>query len=300
MRKFAIYFMACLTVCAQQIDKPTTTLKDLGDQKEAARADATERLQVTEGAEPILRKKVGPNPGDDLLAEAPFIQLRLMTCLIKGDYGRRLSAIYSNAADAAASAAKEIDAKASAPVAPSAEAAKARQELNESIRREAELRARPTLNGVDKVELDGLPAYIQRLRETIAIYDEVEKSHSKGARTSEVANQMREREASLRILVKEADGDAGFFNAQCVSEGAQLERIDQLQRDKKMQWEYDRLTGGPRVPPPADKGGNGAVPTAATGTSDADKLKEDERILSDPDEMLKRADHLKQLNRQGN
>jgi hypothetical protein len=41
------------------------------------------------------------------------------------------------------------------------------------------------------------------------------------------------------------------------------------------------------------------VPTPPKGPSDAEKLKEDERILSDPDELLKRANRLKQLSDQG-
>jgi hypothetical protein len=197
MRRIALFLMLSFSVCAQtQIDKSTTTLQDLGDQKEAARAETEQRLKVTDGALPILQKKMGSNPGDDLLAEAPFIQLRLMTCLIKGDYNRHLSAIYSKAADAAANAAKEIDAKTQTPAAPSADAEKARQELNESIRREAELRRRTPLNGVERVELDALPAYIQRLRDTVAIYDDVEKSRSKDARTGGMADQMRENVAT--------------------------------------------------------------------------------------------------------
>ena len=210
------------------------------------------------------------------------------------------SRIYADAADAAAIAAKEIDAKGGVSLAPPAEATEARQNLDEAIRRKAELRAKPTLNGVEKAEMEGLPAFENQLRETIAIYERIEKSRPTPARSSVMARQMKEKEALFSIKVKQADANTKFYNAQCVAELSQLQWIDQTERNNYLLHQYDRLTEGQVAPnPAAEKGRNAAAPTVA-GPSDAEKLKEDERILSDPDEMLKRADRLKQLSGQGN
>ena len=301
MRKIAVCFILCATVFAQkQIDLPTTAAKDLADQKEAARGEATERLHVVEGAEPIMRKEVGSNPGDDPQAEAPFIQLRLMGCLIKFDYSRRISLIYSNAANAAANAAKEIDAMASTPVAPSAEAAEAQRDLNEAIRREAELRAQPSLNGVEKVELEGLPAFEKQLRDTIAFYEQIGKSRSKPSQSSDMGNRMREMEALLRVLLKETDVNTRFFKAQCESEREQLQSIAQIKREKETEEEFRRVIGGRDVSHTAGgKDGNTSSPMVAPAPSDAEKFREDERTLSDPDALKKREEYLRQISGQG-
>jgi hypothetical protein len=295
----AICITLCVTVRAQQIDKPTTG-QDRADKLDAARAERADKLVVIDGAEKTLRNKLGPDLGDDPSAEAPFIHLRLMACLVKGDYSRLASKIYADAADAAASEAKEINARAGVSMTPLAQATEARQNLDEAIRREAELRAKPTLNGVEKAEMDGLPAYESQLRETIAIYERIEKSSATPGRSSDLARQWREKEALLRIRVREADGNTKFYNAQCVGELSQLRDIDQAERDNRALHEYDRLTKGLAAPiVAADEGGNPAEPTAVMGPGDAEKLKEDERILGDPDEMLKRAEYLKQLRGQG-
>ena len=181
------------------------------------------------------------------------------------------------------------------------EAAEARQNLDNAIRRDAELRAKPTLNGVEKLELDGLPAFETQLRDTIAIYERIEKSHPTAAMSSDMARQIREKEALLRMKAKQAEANTQFYNAQCVDELSQLRWIDQAKDEYRLLHRYDRLTEGQAAAPGvgADKPSNSAVPMPAKSLSDTEKLKEDERILSDPDEMVKRANRLEQLSRQG-
>jgi hypothetical protein len=297
-RRMTICSMLCVGVWAQQLDKPTA--QDLADQRDSARAERASKLKVIGEAANIIRRQLGPDLGDDPKAEAPFIHLRLMECFVKGDYSRRASKIYVNAADAAFTAAKEIDAKAGVSMASPPEATEARQNLDEAIRRDAELRGKPALNGVEKVELDGLPAFENQLRETIAIYERIEKSHPTAARAGDLARQMREKEAFFRVKVKQADANTKFFNAQCVDERSQLRWIEQVERGAQLLHQYDRLTEGQAAPKDAaDKGSGAAAPKASEGQSDAERLKEDERILSDPDEMLRRANRLKQLSGQG-
>jgi hypothetical protein len=300
LREIPLCMMLSFTIWAQQIDK-TSPAQDLADQRDAARTERAGKLNVIQGAEKILRDKLGPDVGDDPGAEAPFIHLRLMACLVKGDYSRRVSKIYAHAADAANIVAKELDAKAGVSTASSTEATEARQNLDDAIRRDAELRAKATLNGVEKAEMDGLPAFENQLRETIAIYERIENSHSPDAPSGDMSRQMRQKEALLRMKAKQADANTQFYNAQCADELSQLRWIDQAQRAGRLLHEYDRLANGQAAPDvPADKGWNSAVPAPAKDDpSDAEKLKEDERILSDPDELLKRANRLKQLSGQG-
>jgi hypothetical protein len=299
LHAIAICITLQVTLCAQQIDK-TSPAQDLADQRDVARAERTDKLNVIHGAEKILRARLGPDVGDDPRAEAPFIHLRLMACLVKGDYSRRVARIYTHAANAAATAAKEFDAKAGVLTASPSEATEARQNLDDAIRRGAELRAKPTLNGVEKAEMDGLPAFENELRETIAIYERIEKSHPTTAWSSDMARQMREKEALLHMRAKQLDGNTQFYNAQCVDELSRLQWIDQAENENRLFHEYDRLTEGQIAPDvDADKRWNSGDPIAAKGPSDTEKLKEDERILSDPDEMLKRANRLKQLSGQG-
>jgi len=259
----------CVTVQAQQFDKSSTP-QDLADQRDAARAEREGKLQVIYGADVKLRDKLGADLGDDPGAEAPFIHLRVMACLVKGDYSRRASKIYTDAA-------KEIDAKAGVSVPPPAEATEARQNLDEAIRREAELRAKPVLNGVEKAELDGLPPFENQLRETIAIYERIEKSRPTAARSSDMALQMREKEALFRVKVKESDANTKFYNAQCVYEQSQLQWIDQAQRDDLLLHQYDRLTDGQAIPNVAPaKHGNVAASAAVARPSDpTGKLEQD-------------------------
>ena len=95
---------------------------------------------------------------------------------------------------------------------------------------------------------------------------------------------MSEKEALLRMKAKQADANTQFYNAQCMDELSQLRWIDQAQHAGRLLHEYDRLANGQAAPDVStDKRSNGAVPTPAEGPSDAEKLKEDERILSDPD-----------------
>ena len=299
LRKIAFCMMLSVTIWAQQIDK-TSPPQDLADQRDTARSERAGKLTVIQRAEKILRDKLGADVGDDPGAEAPFIHLRLMACLVKGDYSRRVSKIYADAADAADIVAKELDSKVGVSTASSTEATEARKNLDDAIRRDAELRAKPTLNGVEKAEMDGLPAFENQLRETIAIYERIENSHSTDTMSSAMARQMREKEALLRMKAKQADANTQFYNAQCIDELSQLRWIDQAQHAGRLLHEYDRLTNGQAAPDvSADKRSNSAVPTPPKGPSDAEKLKEDERILSDPDELLKRANRLKQLSDQG-
>jgi hypothetical protein len=294
LHRIAICMTLSVTVWAQQIDKPAT-VQDLADQRDAARAERADKLNVIDGAERILRVKLGPDLGDDPRAEGPFIHLQIMACLVKGDYSRRASKIYADAAEAAATAARELDAKAGVSTAPPAEATEARRNLDEAIAREVELRAKPTLNGVEKAELDGLPAFESQLRETIAIYERIEKSSPVAARSSDMARQMREKEALFRIKVKQADVNTNFYNAQCVDARSQLRGIAQAESDDRVLHQYARLAEGQAVP---NVPGNAAAPTTVAGLGTVEKLKEDERTLSDPDAMLKLADHLKHLSGQ--
>ena len=298
LRKIPICMILCVTTWSQQIDKPAS-VQDRADQRDAARGERASKLKVIDGAETILRHRLGSDHGDDPNAEAPFIHLRLMACLVKGDFSRRASKIYADAADAAAAEVKESEAEYGVPLVPLFEAAEARQKLDEAIHREAELRAKPTPNGVEKAELDGLPAFENQLRETIAIYERIEKSTA-AARSSDMARRMREREVLLRMKVSQADANANFYNAQCLDEFSQLRRIDQSGRDSRLLHQFDRLTEGQAPSNIAGNTGSSAgAATEAEGPSNAEKLKEDERILSDPDEMLKRANRLKQLSSPG-
>src|SRR4051812_5263096 len=121
LREIALCLMLSFTIEAQQIDK-TSPAQDLADERDAARTERSARLNVIHAAEEILRGKLGSDVGDDPGAEAPFIHLRLMKCLVKGDYNRRVSKIYTHAADAADIVAKELDAKGGVPASSSTEA----------------------------------------------------------------------------------------------------------------------------------------------------------------------------------
>ena len=297
LRKIAILLTLAATLWAQQYDK---SVRDLADQRDAAAAERTDKLKVIVGAEKILRDRLGPDLGSKLIAEAPFIHLRLMACLVKGDFSRQASKIYTDAAEKAAQAAKEYEASNGPVRASSPEATEARQSLDEAIRRETELRAKPALNGVERAELDGLPAFMQQLRNTIALYERIEQPGPAVARANDMARQMREKEALFRLMAKGEDGNTKFYNAQCTNEYSQLEWIDQAERDNQTIQEYDRLGEG-RPLPTARPAGAGAPrrrprPQARTIRRSSRKTS---GLLSDPDELARRVEHLRQLSSQG-
>jgi len=297
LRKIAILLTLAATLLAQQYDK---SVRDLADQQDAAAAERTDKLKVIVGAEKLLRDRLGPDLGSELIAEAPFIHLRLMACLVKGDFGRQASKIFADAAEKAAQAAKEYEASTGAPRSSSPQAMEARQSLDDAIRREAELRARSALNGVERAELEGLPAFMQQLRDTIALYERIEQPGPAVARANDMARQMREKEALFRLMVKQEDGNTRFYNAQCTNEYAQLEWIDQAERDNQTIQEYNRLGEGRTAPNGAvGRSGRAAATAVAAGPDDKEKLKEDERTLSDPDELARRVERLRQLSSQG-
>src|ERR1035441_1320075 len=229
LRKISSILTLAATLWAQQYDK---SVRDLADQRDAATAERTDKLKVIVGAEKILRDRLGPDLGSKLIAEAPFIHLRLMACLVKGDFSRHASKIYTDAAGKAAQAAREYEASNGRVRTSSPEATEARQSLDEAIRRETELRAKPALNGVERAELDGLPAFMQQLRNTIALYERIEQPGPAVARASDMARQMREKEALFRLMAKGEDANTKFYNAQCTNEYSQLEWIDQAERDR--------------------------------------------------------------------
>jgi hypothetical protein len=296
-RKISFLLTLAATLWAQQFDR---TVRDLADQRDAATAERTDKLKVIVGAEKILRDRLGPDLGSKLIAEAPFIHLRLMACLVKGDFSRHASKIYTDAAGKAAQAANEYEASNGRVRTSSPEATEARQSLDEAIRRETELRAKPALNGVERAELDGLPAFMQQLRNTIALYERIEQPGPQVARASDMTRQMREKEALFRLMAKGEDANTKFYNAQCTNEYSQLEWIDQAERDSQTMREYDRLGEGRTAPNGAAGGSGRATATAvAAGPDDKEKLKEDERALSDPDELARRAERLRQLSSQG-
>ncbi len=296
-RKIATILTLAATLWAQQYDK---SVRDLADQRDAAAAERTDKLKVIVGAEKILRDRLGPDLGSKLIAEAPFIHLRLMACLVKGDFSRQTSKIYTDAAEKAAQTAKEYEASNGPVKVSSPEATEARQNLDEAVRREAELRAKPALNGVEKAELEGLPAYMQQLRNTIVLYERIEQPGPAVARANDMARQMREKEALFRLMAKREDVNTKFYNAQCTNEYVQLEWIDQAEQDNQTIQEYDRLGEGQTAPNgAAGRSGRAATPAAAASPDATEKLKEDERTLSDPDELARRVEHLKQLSGQG-
>jgi hypothetical protein len=245
LRMLTILLVLVATLLAQQYDK---SVRDLADQRDAAAADRTDKLKVIVGAEKILRDRLGPDLGSKLIAEAPFIHLRLMACLVKGDFSRQASKIYADAAEKAAKAAEEYEASMGAPRGSSPQATEARRSLEDATRREAELRVKPALNGVERAELDGLPAFMQQLRDTIALYERIEQPGPAAARANDMARQMREKEALFRWMVKQEDANTKFFNAQCTQEYTQLEWIDQAERDNQTMREYDRLGEGRTAP----------------------------------------------------
>src|ERR1017187_8752547 len=296
-RKIAIILTLAATLWAQQYDK---SVRDLADQRDAAAAERTDKLKVIVGAEKILRDRLGPDLGSELIAEAPFIHLRMMACLVKGDFSRQTSKIYTDAAEKAAQAAKEYEASNGRVRTSSPEATEARQSLDEAIRREAELRAKPALNGVERAELDGLPAFMQQLHNTIVLYERIEQPGPVVARANDMARQMREKEALFRLTVKEEDANTKFYNAQCTNEYSQLEWIDQAERDHQTIQEFDRLgEGRTALNGAAGRSGRPSAPAAAASADDKEKLKEDERDLSDPDKLAQIAERLRQLSSQG-
>ena len=297
MRKIGILLTLTAALWAQQYDK---SVRDLADQRDAASAERTDKLKVIVGAEKIVRSRLGPDLGSKLIAEAPFIHLRLMACMVKGDFSRQAAKIYGNAAEKAAQAAREYEASTGVPRGSSPQATEARQQMEEATRREAELRAKPTLNGVQRAELEGLPAFIQQLRNTIAIYERIEQPGPAVARSNDMARQLREKEALFRLMAKQEDGNTRFYNAQCTNEFTQLEWIDQAERDNQTIQEYDRLGEGRTAPSAAvSRNWPGTATPVAAGPDDKEKLKEAERVLSDPDELARRFEHLKQLSGQG-
>ena len=153
---------------------------------------------------------------------------------------------------------------------------------------------------MERAELDGLPAFMKQLRDTIALYERIEQPGPAAARANDMARQMREKEELFRWMVKQEDANTKFFNAQCTQEYTQLEWIDQAERDNQTMREYDRLGEG-RTAPNGAAGGSGRATATAVGAGpdDKEKLKEDERALSDPDEMARRAERLRQLSSQG-
>ena len=182
----------------------------------------------------------------------------------------------------------------------SPEATEARQSLDEAIRREAELRAKPALNGVERAELDSLPAFMQQLRNTIVLYERIEQPGPAVVRANDMARQMREKEALFRLMAKREDANTKFYNAQCTNEYSQLEWIDQAERDNQTIQEYDRLGEGLPAPRGATgRSGRASAPAAAASPDDKEQLKEDERALSDPDELARRVEHLRQLSSKG-
>ena len=290
LRKIAILLTLAATLWPQQYDK---SVRDLADQRDAAAAKGADTLQVIAGAEKILRDRLGPDLGSKLIAEAPFIHLRLMACLVKGDFSRQVAQIYRDAAEKAAQAVKEHDASTGTPRVSSPQATEARQKLEDAIRREEELRTKPALNGVERAELEGQPAFIQQLRNTIALYERIEQPGPAVARANDMVRQLGEKEALFRLMAKQEDVNTNFYNAQCASEYAQLEWIDQAERDTRTIQEYDRLGGGPTAPNgAAGRSGRAATPAAAASPDHTEKLKEDERILSAPDELARRLEHL--------
>jgi hypothetical protein len=294
--RIAILLTLAASLWAQQYDK---SVRDLADQRDAAAAEGADKLKVISGAEKILRDRLGPDLGSKLIAEAPFIHLRLMACLVKGDFSRQASKIYGDAAEKAAQAAKEYDTT-GAPRASSPQATEARQKLDEAISREEELRAKPALNGVERAELDSLPAYMQQLRNTIVLYERIEQPGLAVARANDMARQMREKEALFRLMAKQEDVNTKFYNAQCTNEYVQLEWIDEAEHDNLTIQEYDRLGQGQTGPNgAAGRSGRATATSVSASPGDSEKLKEDERALSDPDELARRVEHLKQLSGQG-
>ncbi|QOY88165.1 hypothetical protein [Paludibaculum fermentans] len=297
MPKIGIFLTLTAALWAQQYDK---SVRDLADQRDAASAERSDKLKVIVGAEKILRERLGSDLGSKLIAEAPFIHLRLMACMVKGDFSRQASKIYAEAAEKAAKAADEYEASTGAARGSSPQATEARRSLEDATRREAELRAKPALNGVEKAELEGLPTFMQQLRDTIALYERIEQPGPAAARAKDMARQMREKEALFLWMVKREAGNTKFYNAQCMNEFGQLEWIDQAEHDNQTIREYDRLGEGRNAPSGAVRPSERATATAGTpGLDDKDKLKEADRILSDPDELVRRFEQLKQLSGQG-
>jgi len=296
LKRTLIVLTAAVLLRAQQTDK---SVRDLADQKDAATAQLTDKIKVILGAEGILRTRVGPDMGSNPMAEAPFIHLRLMACLVKFDFSRQVIKIYGDAAEKAAQAAKEYESETGATKVSSPQATEARQQLEDALRRQAELDAKLTLNGVEKAELEGLPAFIQQLRNTIALYERIEQPGPAVGRAQDMARQLREKEQLFRLMAKQEDVNMKFFDAQCTDDYAQLVSIGEAERDKQLMAEYARLGAGAVALGAAGRGVSATSPPPAEHTADAEKLKEDERAWSDPDELTQRVEQLKQLKEQG-
>jgi hypothetical protein len=278
---------------AQQTDTPVTAA-DTVDRVNAAEKERRDKIRIDNGARVILLKRLGSDPGSDPAAQAPFIELDLRTCLANGDYKRTMKQIYTDAAGATGRLAKELLAKASAPVTVVAGPAVAAidAQIADAQHRNAELEAKGTLNNSEKQELVDLGSLERQLQEARTVYLRMMSGAGDAAKSTAAAEEMAEKEVQFRSEARKADAHAAIFNLQCDNDRKLLVGIDQHANEHQMLDVWGKVPGGETVPKVNVTPQNIAAPTGVSN-SEMDKFKEDELILRDPEELQKRLDYLR-------
>ena len=273
------------SLLAQQLDKPV--VDDLGEQRNAAKADHKRESDKTEATERALRKLAAGDPGSRKSLGA-FVQIRIERCLTSGDYQRRIAKIYSDAAIAAGRLATEFGAQTNADGSTAA-LDELRKQIDDIERRKSELEANPV--HTSESELASLKALEKRLQETQQVYQRM-PVNSGGA---EQARRMRAMRDQLTEMAKEAEAYVAVFNAVCQSERQILVQLAKEEQNGKIVDAWTQFMKGDGPVPKVGEGLSGQTNLAHELEEKIEKIKEYERVLDDPAALQQRIQYLNQL-----
>jgi hypothetical protein len=234
--QLTLLLAASIPLLGQQLDKPVGP-EDLADAKTAVeRSHAAETSQIDD-TDRALRVLVGRDTHSSN-AEGSLTQARMLRCLSDGDYYRRIGQIYSSAERAADQIIRELEARTNTAPSTAQALQELQQELDETLRREAELRAGATPSSSD--ELEEQVGLEKKLTETIDVYKSLHTSSN-----SEQADRMRAMKARFAVMGQNAADLAKIADSMCVAERQVLHCLNQQeQQDKQIQSWSQLLSDG--------------------------------------------------------
>ncbi len=236
---------------------------DLEDERLVAQKLVTSELNKIERQEKYLLGQIGAGGG--LIEQSPLIHLRIRGCLMNGDYHRKMDGLYSRAEKVASQMADEkveLGARVTERRTP---ADTVRHELKVSEERLRELSSNGSLDPVEKMELDSLPAVIKQIKASLAVV--VSASPSTQLREAAVAS-LRSQAKYFHFMGRQAHSMIVAFDSICLSYHDLLVFAAEQDRDRKM---LNRLPLTPYLP--ARGGGANVIPAAA----DPSSLNEEDR-----------------------
>ncbi len=221
-----------IPLLGQQLDKPVGP-EDLADQKTAVeRSHAAEASQI-DATDRALRVLVGRNTHSSN-AEGSEAQVRMLACLSDGDFYRRMNQIYHSAEQAADEVIRELEARTNTSASTAQALQELQQELNETLRREAELRANSTPSSSD--ELEEQVGLEKKLTETIDVYKNLRTSTN-----SEQADRMRLMKDRFAVMGQNAADLAKIADSMCFAERQVLHCLSQKEQQDKQIESWSRL-----------------------------------------------------------